>query len=72
MPINRESMDMDYSTAASAVADTLAAAGKPLTDTQRRLLAGAMAPWLEKARQAGLAHARAMHAHCQRNGINYP
>lgn len=63
---------MDYSAAASAVADTLASAGEPLTDTQRVLLAGAMTGWLEKARREGLDHAQTMQAHCQRNGINYP
>ena len=63
---------MDYSKAADAVAETIAKCGKPLTDDQKMLMAGAMAVWMEKARKDGISHAKGMYAHCQRNGINWP
>jgi gluconate kinase len=41
---------MDYYDISQSIAETLAKAGAPLTDDQRMLLAGAISPWLEKAR----------------------
>jgi hypothetical protein len=63
---------MDYSAAVNSVAETIAKGSKPLTEAQRRVMAGAMAVWLEKARKDGLDWARSMAAYCKENGINYP
>lgn len=41
---------MDYYEIAESVAQTLAKAGAALNDDQRILLAGALAPWLDKVR----------------------
>lgn len=39
---------IDYSTIANSIANTIAKGGKPLTETQRPLLVGALAVWLDK------------------------
>jgi len=39
---------MDYSMAINSVADTIRKAGRPLTEAQKMLMAGAVSVWLEK------------------------
>lgn len=40
---------MDYSEIADSIAKTIAAAATPLTQTQKIVMAGAVAVWIEKA-----------------------
>jgi len=63
---------MDYAEAANSVAETIAKGSKPLTEAQRIVMAGAMAVWLEKARDEGLDWAKTMAVHCRNTGVNYP
>jgi len=42
---------MDYYEISQSIAETMAKAGAPLTEDQRILLAGAISPWLDKARE---------------------
>lgn len=41
-------MDIDYVEIANSIAGTIARVTKPLTNEQRRLLAGVIAPYFEK------------------------
>lgn len=45
---------MDYLKASESIADTMEKIGEPLTDTQKTILSGALAVWLDKYYQQGV------------------
>lgn len=59
---------MDYSKATEAIAGTIAKVSKPLTESQKMVMAGAIAVWMDKARNEGFDHTSNMQKMNHRNG----